>query len=354
MIGYRDWDHIWLSESFATHAEYLWSIHDLGADEAALTLYEQKAAYLREAKTKFIRPIVTNKWNYPNEMFDRHTYEKGGVILNMFRELVGKDIFGKVLRTFLETHAYSNVTTSDFFDTVQQVTGEDYAWFFDQWLLRPGHPVLDVSHGWDDEENVLSVTIRQTQDRKLGTPVYRLPIRLGITTTAGKTIEHIWLDTEQRTFTFDVAEKPLMVHFDAGDILLKEWTFNKSTEELLYQLGHDQAMGRLWAVGELQERIGDPTVQSALVKTSGNDSFWAVRERAVQAIGAIGNDAIKHALKAQAREDDNSHVRAAALETLGAYDDKSLAAFLLNRHEVEESPLAKAAASTALADLTSQ
>ena len=354
MIGYRDWDHIWISESFATHAEYLWAIHDLGADEAALTLFQHKTDYIREARTKFIRPVVTNKWNYPNEMFDRHTYEKGGVILNMFRELVGKDIFGEILRTFLETHAYSNVTTSDFFDTVQLVTEEDYSWFFDQWLLRPGHPVLDVSHGWDDEEKVLSVTIRQTQDRKLGTPIYRLPIKLGITTKTAETIEHIWLDKEQQTFTFNVAEKPLLVHFDAGDILLKEWTFNKSTEELLYQLGHDQAMGRLWAVGELQERIDNPAVQSALVETSGSDAFWAVRERTVQAIGAMQNDAISRALKARARDDSHSHVRAAALETLGAYDDKSLAAFFLERHEDEESPLVKAAASAAFSNLTSQ
>ncbi len=350
LIGYRDWDHIWLSESFATHAEYLYAIHDLGADEAALTLHQQKAAYLREAETKFIRPIVTNKWDRPNQMFDRHTYEKGGVVLNMFRELVGEEVFAKILRTFLETHAYSNVTTSDFFDTVQLVTEKDYSWFFEQWLLRPGHPVLDVSHTWDSKQKVLSITIKQIQDRELGTPVFRLPIKLGITTKAGESIESAWLDKKQQTFTFEVAEEPLMIHFDAGDVLLKEWTFDKSTEALLYQLSHDNAMGRLWAVGELQERMDDPAALSALVNSSSTDVFWAVRERAVQALGTMRNDAISLALETRAREDAHSHVRAAALETLGAYDDKSFAAFFQNRYDAEDSPLAKAAAATALAD----
>jgi len=283
MVGYRDWEHMWLSESFATHAEYLYALHDLDASEAALALEQQKMAYLKEASTKFIRPIVTNKWNRPNEMFDRHTYEKGGVVLNMFRELVGDEVFGKILRSFLETHAYSNATTSDFFDSVQQVTGEDYGWFFEQWLLRPGHPILDVSHDWDEKLKVLSVTIHQIQDRSLGTPVYLLPIKLGITTIAGEAIESIWLDKEQQTFTFNVAEKPLLVHFDEGDILLKEWTFDKSTEELLYQLSHDKAMGRVWAAGELQKQLHDPAVHSALVETSRNDPFQAVRERAAVA-----------------------------------------------------------------------
>jgi len=283
MVGYKDWEHMWLSESFATHAEYLYALHDLGADEAALALDQQKTAYLEEANTKFIRPIVTNKWNRPNEMFDRHTYEKGGVVLNMFRALVGEEIFGKVLRTFLETHAYNNATTNDFFDVVRQVTGEDYGWFFEQWLLRPGHPVLEVSHRWDDQQKILSITVNQTQDRSLGTPVYRLPVRIGITTNAQEMIETIWLDQAQQTFTFDVAEKPLLVHFDEGDVLLKEWTFSKSTEELLHQLSHDKAMGRLWAVGELQERLHDPAVRSALEETSRNDLFWAVREKAAAA-----------------------------------------------------------------------
>ena len=287
MVGYEDWEHVWLSESFATHAEYLYASHDLGADEAALVLDEHKVDYLEEARTKFIRPIVTNKWNRPNEMFDRHTYEKGGVVLNMFRELVSEDVFGEVLQAFLEANAYGNATTTDFFETVQQVTGEDYSWFFDQWLLKPGHPVLDVSHTWDSQQKVLSVTIEQTQDRKLGTPVYRLPIKLGITTTAGKTIESIWLDRELKTFRFDVAEEPLMVRFDEGDVLLKEWTFSKSTAELLYQLSHDKAIGRMWAVGELQERMDDPAVQAALVEVGQHDAFWAVRDKAIQAIGAM-------------------------------------------------------------------
>jgi aminopeptidase N len=353
MVGYKDWEHIWLSESFATHAEYLYAIYDLGADEAAFSLYQHKTDYLREARTKFIRPVVTNKWNRPNEMFDRHTYEKGGVVLNMFRELVGETVFKNVLRTFLESHAYSNTTTTDFFDTVRQVTGEDYGWFFDQWLLKPGHPVLDVSQVWDEKQKELSMNIYQTQDRKLGTPIYRLPIKIGITTSSGEAIESVWLDKEQQTFRFDVAEEPSMIHFDEGDVLLKEWTFYKSTEDLLYQLRHDKAMGRMWAVGELKNRMKDSAVQSALMQAGEKDTFWAVRESAIRAMGAMQNDAISSLLKARASEDINSHVRAAALATLAAYDDPSFTAFFLSRHEAEDSPLAKAAAATALDELAS-
>ena len=196
---------------------------------------------------------------------------------------MGEDVFRKVMRTFLKTHAYSNATTDDFLGAVQEVTDEDFGWFFDQWLLRPGHPVLQLSHAWDSQQETLVVTARQIQDRELGTPLYRLPVKIGITTKAGKTVETIWLEKDQQSFAFDVADEPLMVKFDEGDVLLKEWTFNKSTNELLYQLQHDQAIGRLWAIGELQKRMTDPAARSALVEASDNDSFWAVREKAAAA-----------------------------------------------------------------------
>ncbi|MDH3440788.1 MAG: M1 family aminopeptidase, partial [Gammaproteobacteria bacterium] len=351
MIGYRDWQHMWLSESFATHAEVLWALHDLGADEAAYALEWQKDAYLREAKTRFIRPIVTNKWNRPNEMFDRHTYEKGGIVLNMFRELVGKEMFGNILQSFLETHAYQNVTTADFFNTVRQTTGEDYGWFFDQWLLKPGHPVLAVTWEWDDDRDALSVTVNQEQDRSLGTPVFRLPLEIGITTSSGKTVEETWLDEAQQTFSFEIGEEPLMVRIDDRDALLKELRFEKSTTELLYELRHASATGRRWAAGELGARMRQPGVLAALIAASQDDDFWWVRERAVQVLGSASSESATEPLKVTALEDTSSRVRAAALESLALYDDESFTTFFRDRHAAEESPLARAAANSALEKL---
>jgi len=202
----------------------------------------------------------------------------------MFRDLVGTDIFDKILHSFLATHAYSNVTTDDFFETVRDVTGEDYSWFFEQWLLSPGHPVLNVSCAWDEQTERLALTINQIQDTSAGVPVFRLPIKVGITTSAGKKIESIWLENQSQTFEFDVAEQPLMVRFDEGDILLKEWSLDKPVSELLYQLEHDNVIGRLWAIGELQSHVDDLSVQSALKIASIQDDSEAVRKAALDVL----------------------------------------------------------------------
>ena len=69
--------------SFATYGEFLYSRYALGEDEGAVNLLGKKDAYLREAHGRYERPIVFERWTYPNENFDRHTYQKGATVLNM-------------------------------------------------------------------------------------------------------------------------------------------------------------------------------------------------------------------------------------------------------------------------------
>jgi aminopeptidase N len=347
-VGYQDWQHVWLSESFATLSEYLFNAQDLGKDEGALNLFNKKRDYLNEAHNKFIRPIVTNKWDRPDQMFDNHSYAKGAVVLNMFRDLVGVESFSAIMQGFLQKHAYSNATTEDFFDIVSAVSGKDYQWFFEQWLLKPGHPVLEITSDWDEKQSVLVLNIKQTQDTNKGIALFKLPIRIGITTESGKRVQDIWLDKQQQTFSFALAEKPLLVHFDEGDVLLKEWTFNKSTGELLYQLSHDNAMGRLWAATELETHLNEAEVTNALIQAVSKDNFWAVRQTALTSLSKVQSVELQDYLQQLSIKDVKNQVRATALNALGAYKNPQLIGFIKQRYATEQSYLLKAAAISAL------
>ncbi|MDG2375104.1 MAG: M1 family aminopeptidase [Woeseiaceae bacterium] len=286
MIGFRDWTHAWISESFASDGEYLFILNDGGVEAGALYLLSYKDSYFKEAHEKYIRPIVTNKWDKPNDMFDRHGYEKGAVVLNMFREMIGAGTYNRILNRFIAEHAYSNVTTDDFLEMVKEVTGLDYFWFFDQWLFRPGHPVLDVSYVWDAQDKVLTLTVTQIQDTGAGVPIYRLPLNLGITTRKGGKVESVWLTEQSQSFAFDVTEQPLLVRFDEGDILLKEWILRKSVPELLYQLNNDNVIGRLWAIDELENHTANSSVRSALEDIADRDAVEVVRKAALEVLAA--------------------------------------------------------------------
>lgn len=343
LVSYRDWSQTWISESFATFSEYLWAAHDLGAEEGAINLLDKKEAYLREARTRYQRPIVFDRWRYPNENFDRHTYQKGAAVLHMLREVMGEAAFWRALRHFLQKHAYQPVDTHDLMIAVKEATGQNLDWFFEQWIFSPGHPVFKVSYTWQEAAKHVRLTIDQVQDTTGGVPIFKVPITIKVVTAQGEIVKHLWSREQSATFDFDVGSKPLLVRFDAGNHLLKEWTFEKSKEELRYQVAHDDVVGRGWAVSELSTFVDDPDVVAALMHTAVEDAFWHVRRTAVEQVGALWDPAHVDFLKQRALDSD-AQVRAAALRLLGDREDAALVDFFKTRFEADDSYVAQAEA----------
>ncbi len=343
LISYRAWAETWVSESFATYSDYLWSKHDLGEEEGAVNLLRKKNSYLREAHQRYMRPIVFRRWNYANENFDAHTYPKGAAILHMLRWIMGDDAFRRTLSHYLHKHAFQPVGTHDFMKSIKEATGQNMDWFIEQWIFRPGHPVFDVSYDWNSGSKKLSLRVRQTQDTTGEIPVYRTPVVIGAHTATGKTSKRFWIEQKEEVLELDVEEKPLLVRFDEGNYLLKEWTFTKWTDELIYQLGSDDVIGRAWAAAELLGHGEDPRTIPALVEAGRSDSFWSVRQAAVETIGKIDGRGQIGFLKEKS-EDVSSKVRVAALAALGDTSQADLVSFFKARFEADDSYLAQAEA----------
>ncbi len=170
-----------------------------------------------------------------------------------------------------------------------------------------------------------------------------IPVIIGITTSKGKDVKKIWIKQKEEMFEFEVNEKPLMVRFDEGNYLLKEWTFNKKMDELLYQLKNDDLIGKIWAASELVKFKEDTLVAEELKEMIQNDSFWAVRRSALEALSEVEVDANIELLK-KVCEEKNSKVRTTALQILGDMKDSELASFFVERFEKENSYAAQAEA----------
>ncbi len=347
LVTERYWTDVWLSESFATYAEYLWTRHDLGEDEGALNLEEKKAAYLREAKTRYIRPLVFNRFDAPWEVMDGHSYPKGAAVLNVLRAEVGEAPFFRALSLFLHRYEFKSADTRDLMEAFKDATGRNVDWFFDQWVFRPGHPVFDVSWTWDDAAHKADVRIVQEQDTARGIPIYRMPVRIGLFTASGKNVETVEISKKEEAFEFPCGSRPLLVRFDDGNILLKEVSFPLSGEELLYQLGRDDGVGRMAAAAALAARAADPAVAAALKRTAETDPFWAVRRAALESLAKTDKEYPAGLFKKSAL-DSNSRVRAAALRALGDRRDKALVLFFRERFAKDDSYVAQAECLNAL------
>ena len=343
LVTLRDWGHTWINESFGTYSDHLYVKHFLGMDEGAVDLLDKKNAYLHEAHNRYMRPIVFHRWDKPQQNFDKHTYPKGAAIINMMRWILGDKPFRKTISHFLHKHAYGSADTHDFIIAVKEMTGQNLEWFFEQWFFSPGHPVFDVSYHWDCSAKKVKLKIIQTQDTSGKIPVFKTPVVIAVVTGGGKKSVKVWLKEKVEEFEIACDEAPLMVRFDEGNFLLKEWTFKKTTPELIYQLKHDDVIGRMWAASELGNIKKDASIVAALLESGRNDPFWSVRRAAIENLGAPNNKEHTSVLK-QKCIDQNSKVRAVALQVLGDSRQAELVAFFVERFENDHSYVAQAEA----------
>ena len=343
LVTLRTWSEAWINESFATYCDYLYLEHALGPDEGAVNLLNKKNAYLQEARERYIRPIVFDRYESPANVFDSHSYPKGALVLHMLRFILGDEAFFRTLNAFLHERDFDVADTHDFMRTVKAVTGQNLDWFFEQWLYKPGHPVFEVNSEWDKSTGTVRLRVRQVQDRSMGIPVYRTPVRIGVITENGNKVHQVWVEDEDEVFAFPEAARPLLVRFDDGHFLLKELVFSKSPEELLFGLQKDDVIGRIEAASALAGLAKENTVLEALKVAAEKDPFWAVRESALKALGRADSQALIPFLKKRCT-DPHSRVRAAALASLGEFRETGMAAFFIDHFREERSYLVQAEA----------
>jgi hypothetical protein len=61
-----------------------------------------------------------------------NSYGKPALSLQTLEGLVGDDTMTRIMRTFARRYTYGHPTSADFIAVVNEVTGQDYRWFFDQ------------------------------------------------------------------------------------------------------------------------------------------------------------------------------------------------------------------------------
>ncbi|HZF21780.1 MAG TPA: M1 family aminopeptidase [Dongiaceae bacterium] len=329
LITCRDWSHAWLNEGFATYSEVLFKEHDLGRDEAAYYQMHDLELYLEEDKERYRRPIVSKIYMNPGELFDRHLYEKGGLVLHALRNYLGDDNFQKGLKQYAERYREKVVETNDFRRTLEDVTGRDLEGFFDQWVYHSGLPEFKVTYDWDDNAMIAKLTVSQTQSTELETPlVFQTPVDISFTLAKGVVTKRVTITQRDQVFFFSLPEKPRDVEFDPGNWIPKDLDFDKPKTMLLFQLQGDKNMvGRARAAQRLSKYPTEDVV-SSLKDTILKDPFWGVQAEAAKSLGTIRTNAALRALIAGLKT-KHPKARRAVVKALGEFRDEEAAKELI-------------------------
>jgi aminopeptidase N len=328
IVTCKDWRNIWLNEGFASYFDPLYTEASRGRDAFQFAMYHDQQSALNTDRSLGRKPIVSIG------SYTSNVYARGADVLHMLRHLLGDELFWDALRHYITKFQYQSVETYDLKEAIEEATGQNLYWFFDQWLYDAGHPVFDVSYRWSDSAHAVLMSVKQTQQIDSLTGIFRVPVDIQVTTPGGSTTYSVGLHSRDTLLTLPCSEKPLMVLFDKGNWTLKELHFKKSREEWKYQARTAQdALDRYLALKALEDEPDSDDVVAEYRGLAMGDSVAEVRREAVLALGAhkspdaaVRKDILSTVVDAS--RDHDPSVRAAAVEQLGAMKDRDATSLL--------------------------
>jgi aminopeptidase N len=352
LLTCKHWSHAWLNESFATYFDALFHEHHKGTDEFRYYMYQNAKAYFREDAEHYRRPIVTNVYKEPIDLFDHHLYEKGSLVLHMLRYMLGDAAFWESLRQYVTANRHQVVETVDLERAIEIATGRNLQAFFQQWVYKGGHPEYQVEFAWDDTTRIATVTIRQQQqtgtEHGVETPLFDMPVTLLFALPEGEQRFPLRVPEQLHTFHIALPAQPRWMSFDPGNWILKKLQLKVPKDMLIAQLQHDpDIMGRIYAAEALSD-IGSLEAVASLRQVLEQETFWGVQAEVARLLGKIHTPAALEALLANNRL-PHPKARRAVVTALGEFkDDRSATTLIDLVHTGDASYFVEAEAAAAL------
>ncbi len=202
LVTMKWFDDLWLKEGFATYMAA--KMQDALQPDAGVW----KSFYLRNKPAAYAVDMTdgtTPIWQQLDNLdqaksnYGAIVYNKAPGVLKQLNHLVGDTAFRKGLQRFVKSHAFANATWRDLLDAVGKAWGHSLKGWGDNYILRPGMPVLEQQVAVRDGR-LTSLSIEQRPARPLSgsrpwpirtdlvlVPEVGAPRRLSLTLTGRRT-----------------------------------------------------------------------------------------------------------------------------------------------------------------------
>ena len=215
----KDWDDVWLSEGFATYFTHLYTERFEGRDAFVRGLRADVRTIVAAQKAAPEQPVIHRNLSDMRRVLNRFVYQKAGWVLHMLRGTIGTERFWAGIRDYYRRYRNQNASTGDFRQVMEQASGTQLTWFFDQWLKQPGMPSLKGGWRYDPAARQVRIEIAQIQSG----PAYRLPLEIAIGGPTGQPrIERVELTGASGQFTVAADAEPVSVVIDPNTWVLME------------------------------------------------------------------------------------------------------------------------------------
>jgi len=207
----NDW---WLNDGFARYSEALYVEHVAGRagfEEVTKDMSVGSLAYVSV-------PLAdVGKLDPFSPEFQSLVTDKGGIILNMLRWVIGDDAFDKTVRTFLSQYDGKSASVDDLRKVAEQASGQQLNWFFTQWLNSTGAPEFKNKYTVYRTAKGFRVVGEIQQDMDL----FRMPVDLRIDTDGKTETKRIEVEGTNSAYAVETFGRPRKISIDPGNMVLQ-------------------------------------------------------------------------------------------------------------------------------------
>lgn len=150
MVGTNEFEESWLDEGFNTYSTGKIIDQVYGPEDAPIDmLYVPVAGLLglpritSESRDRLVYlqfdkrdPVVRNAWQYRSDFsYGINSYMRPGTLLRTLENYLGAPVMARIMRAWFQRYRFQHPTTRDFEKLVNEISGRDMHWFFEQFVF---------------------------------------------------------------------------------------------------------------------------------------------------------------------------------------------------------------------------
>jgi aminopeptidase N len=147
MVATNEFEDAWMDEGINSYTEVKVLDSMLGKNTSVLnlagaTLGERESQRLGYIGVADLDPIAQKAYDYYNSnAYGGITYGKTATVLLTLEGIIGEDTMAKAMHVYFMKYRFTHPTKEDFLKTIEEVSGKDLRWYFNQAVY--GTPVMD-------------------------------------------------------------------------------------------------------------------------------------------------------------------------------------------------------------------
>ena len=245
MVATNEFENAWLDEGINSYTECKILDDIFGRDQSALNLWRITESDIAEQRNSYLEtpdfdPMTRFAYLYATgASYGDVTYGKSATVLYTLEKVIGQETLRRALRTYFLRYRFTHPTTEDFLKTVEEVSGQNLRWYFDQAVY--GTNVLDYEIASARSERV-DWYLENPPEEKKGETLFRtvvlvhrkgdfvFPAEVAIKFDNGETVTEHW-DGKDRWVQYSYEKKAKIVSAEIDPqhtVLLDRNFFNNS------------------------------------------------------------------------------------------------------------------------------